>query len=962
MLHNKQMGPPEKSIAAEKQIHSLGRVLQQLREEDNVEVLIETTIAYIREHFDYQLIWIALYDRLNHTLFGKGGITPTRESNFLYQRLVLSPGDLLEQVVIEQRPLGLADLRVEHRAETLKEVAKKFKIQGTVILPIRYRDRCLGLVLLGSQNWGFLLGGDAKARLSIVLAELGAVLYQYEIDLQQKQAKRIDEPLLRLLDSLRSLTNFEEKLETVVEATHQFVAPSRTNIYWFQREGRSFWCRTSNQQVNPSRNAAAPGQPPLGISAQDLTEFYYALAVNQIVWIGESRSSLNTHVTGKLLQRLRVRSLLAAPIICQKDLLGFLAVEGYQSRIWTDADKNFIQSAAGFISLTAPTENMEATISQIRADAQLTSQVAQAIYGEHDLQQVLHICAQRVLERLASTRFLLLRYDPDQNHYQILHQSQLANRRPLAYTLNALKDLDRQLLQRATEAVEIENLDDDLRFFNWRPFFSENGVHSLLICNCAQGSSPTALVVVAHERYRSWTNLEKELLWIVSQQVGVIVRQWQLQGNNEQQKTILQSFQQCLDILGQNQNQTTQTGEYLLERTALQQIAAVVNCPLAIMLSWSPGDDRATIIPGLVSNEGFEVVVNTSIPIHTEALIQWTISQESYLSLTIDDLPPPTRNWLSGYDIGQILLIGLRTYTYSQPTSVVILADHRQRYWSEQSLSAAETLVFQLAWLQRQQDITQLLAATTKDLQQLNWYKHRSLEEIYKATTPLIAQINDLAINAPENKDKRTQPILRQLEQTTAAIAHLLQHEQWELQVKWETVPIASLLKRAIARLDNLLKQNKLWIGVHGLGSSDANQDSNKTATDLHNTQTLADRSAMAIAGDMVKVELLLHELLLTACHRSPSGGRVDIWCRRLQEGMVDISITDNGEIAPQILAELNQTQPKDVLAVSSLDKPPGLHLLICKNFSRQMKGELNFYQLEDGRIVSRLLLPLANS
>ncbi|BAY27807.1 putative GAF sensor protein [Calothrix sp. NIES-2100] len=958
MLTNNQMGPPEKPIAAEKQILSLGRVLQKLREEDNLEVLIETTIAYIKEHFDYELIWIALYDRLKHTLTGKGGITPTKESNFLHQRLVLSPGDLLEQVVIEQRPLGLADLREEHRDQTLKEVAKKFQIQGTVILPIRYRDRCLGLVLLGSQRWGYLLGGEAKARLLIVLAELGAVLYQYEIDLLHKQTKRIEEPLLQLLENLRSLNNLEQKLETLVEAIHKFVAPSRTNIYWFQREGRYFWCRMSDQPPNLSRDAG-PQQPAVGISAQDLTEFYHALALNQIVWIGESRSSLNSHVTGKLLQRLRVRSLLAAPIICQKDLLGFLAVEGYQPRIWADADKNFIQSAAGLISLVVPTDDMESTIKQIQADAQLTSQVAQAIYSQHDLQEVLRICAQRVLERLATTRFLVLRYDPDQNYYQILHQTQLQNRRSLTFTLSALKDLDRQLLQRVTETVEIENLDEDLRFFNWRPFFSEHGVRSLLVCNCSQGNSPTALVVIAHENYRSWTTLEKELLWVVSQQIGVIVRQWQLQGSNEQQRTILQSFQECLRILAQTQSKTTQTEEYHLEHTALQQIASVLNCPLAIMLSWSPGEYQAKIIPGVVSNEGFEVVVNTSISIQTEALIQWALTQESYLSLRVEDLPRETRTWFNGANIGQILVMVLRTANAYQPTSVVILADHRERYWSEQSLSAAETLVYQLAWLHRQKQITQLLDSATEDLQQLNWYKHRHLEEIYTAVTPLLSQINDLGIPTQEMRETRSFPGLRQLENATDAIAKLLKHEQWQLQIKWETIAVASLLKRAVARLDNLLKQNKLWIGVHGLGSSDANPDSLKTSPDL-STQSFVNQSAMAIACDIKKIELVLYELLLAACHRSPSGGRIDIWCRRLEKGMLDISITDNGLIEAQLLAELNQTQPKDVLAVSSLDQPPGLHFLICQHIIQQMKGELHFYQLADNRIVSRLVLPLA--
>lgn len=953
------MGPPEKPIAAEKQIFSLGRVLQQVREENNLEILIEIIISYIKEQFSYELIWVALYDRLNHILFGKGGITPTKDSGFLHQRLVLSPGDLLEQVVIEQRPLGIADLQAENRAQTLQEGAKKFHIQGTIILPIRYRDRCLGVVLLGSQKWGYLLSGEAKARLLIVLAELGAVLYQHEMDLQQQQTKHAEKPLLQLLESLRLQSNLEQRLEAVVEATQEFVSPSRTSIYWFEREGRYFWCRMSNRLAHSGRNFT-PQQPAVKIPIQDLSEFYYALAVNQIVWIGESRSSLNSHFTGKLLQRLRVRSLLAAPIICYKDLLGFLAVEGHQARIWTDADKNFVQGAAGLISLLAPTESMESTIKQIQEDAQLTSQVAQAIYSEHDLHETLRICAQRVLDRLATSRFLLLRYDPDKNHYQIVHQSQSQNRRPLTFAFNALKDLDRQLLQRVTEAVEIENLDEDLRFFNWRPFLIDNDVHSLLVCNCAQGNSPTAIVVIAHESHRTWTTLEKELLWSISQQIGLIIRQWQLQGNNEQQKTILQSFQQCLLILAQTQSQTTEAEENDLERTALEHIASVLGCPLAIMLSWSAGEEQVKIIPGVIANKGFEIVVDASISIQTEALIQWALAQEAHLSVRIDDLPPQTRNWLKGTDIGQILVMVLRTTNAYQPTSVVLLADHHERYWSQQSLSAAETLVYQLAWFHRQKQINQLLDSKNQDLRQLNWYKHRRLEEIQRAATQLISQLHDLGTPSQEMTQTRSKQLLRQFEQTTVSITELLKLEQWQLHIKWETMPVASLLKRAIEKVDNLRKQHKLWISVHGLGQADADQDSTRTSADLSSIQSLANQSAMAIAGDIAKIELVLHELLVAACHRSPSGGRIDIWCRRIDERTLDISITDNGLIEAQLLSELNPDTPKDMLAVSTLDQPPGLHLIICQNMMQQLKGELHLYQLADHRVVSRLLLPLA--
>jgi hypothetical protein len=56
-----QMGQPKKPIGTEQQIQSLGKILHILREENDIKVLITTTIAYLREQFDYQFIWLALY-------------------------------------------------------------------------------------------------------------------------------------------------------------------------------------------------------------------------------------------------------------------------------------------------------------------------------------------------------------------------------------------------------------------------------------------------------------------------------------------------------------------------------------------------------------------------------------------------------------------------------------------------------------------------------------------------------------------------------------------------------------------------------------------------------------------------------------------------------------------------------------------------------------------------------------
>jgi signal transduction histidine kinase len=75
-----------------------------------------------------------------------------------------------------------------------------------------------------------------------------------------------------------------------------------------------------------------------------------------------------------------------------------------------------------------------------------------------------------------------------------------------------------------------------------------------------------------------------------------------------------------------------------------------------------------------------------------------------------------------------------------------------------------------------------------------------------------------------------------------------------------------------------------------------------------------------------------------------------------------DLSVTDTGVMPPTLLADLQTGRSADLLAPSSLDQPPGLHLAICQSLIEQMGGELHFSQMDDGRTVSQFVLPLAHS
>jgi signal transduction histidine kinase len=292
----------------------------------------------------------------------------------------------------------------------------------------------------------------------------------------------------------------------------------------------------------------------------------------------------------------------------------------------------------------------------------------------------------------------------------------------------------------------------------------------------------------------------------------------------------------------------------------------------------------------------------------------------------------------------------------------VLLANDGKSIWSQTTLTAALGLVEQLALWQRKQRISQRLEFSTDKLQQLNWYKHSRLEEIYRMSSQVVRQMQDLGIPTNELTQSRYRILLQQLGFITKSMTVMLNQEQWKLHISWETMLISSLLKRSRERVDSLINQRQIWIGVHGLRETLEEWESLQKSTVNGEQGEKNTQAIMAIAGDTMKIELVIHELLVSACHRSPNGNKIDIWCRRLDEGFLELSIMDNGTIEPHLLVELDINTKKNVFSSSSsLSKPPGLHLLICQKLMRQLGGVLQIYKVpDDNRVISRLVLPLA--
>ncbi|MEL6224691.1 MAG: GAF domain-containing protein, partial [Cyanobacteria bacterium J06627_8] len=926
------MTVPKTASTFDKHLATLGRSLQALREATTEDSLLSTAIDYLRDAFNYSLVWIGIYDETKHVIAGRAGFTPSGDTALLTQTYKLEPGDIFEQVVVQQRLIGVPDLREEMRAGKWRKAAQKHNIQGSIIFPIRHQDKCLGVACLGSTLWGVSPQSDEKSRLAIFFGELGFCLYHQRANQDRQDAHNPIDPFSTLLNRLKSLSTIDDRLNLIAQEVHQFIGASHTNMYWFEPEDRFFWLRAtqSANRVGQSYSTYSIRNQVQQIPVQEINSFYQAMTADQLISISEVNSALKTGITGRLMGYIKGESVLATPILFQEELIGFIAVSGDDPRIWTEAEKTFIRAIAQLIGLIAPLEEPEKTVHSVKLDQALVGEVAQAIYSDDDWTNALNTCAENLCKRLSIERFFVLTYNPNQEKFIVTYQNPASRKRLLSQPLSPLNDIDWQMLERSHESVGIEDLEEDLKLIAWRDAFLEVGLRSLLICKTSTGYTLDGLVLIGHTATRTWNRSERDILRAVSQQIGVILRQWQLHSDKKQEEGFHQAIEWGLMAMQQSHHLDQ------LEQTSMQNIANLLEAPLATLISWQAGRQDARIVAAAVTDNKFALNSDVVTSVRTDLLIQGTLESDDILSLSVDHLSPDTRHWLSGSGIGQILAMALRTAKEHEPTGIIIVADDRERFWSDRQLTVLEILGSQLAWARRYLILTEMLTLQREKLERLNWYKQRRIEEFYRSLTVNVRRLNELSHQKDALASMRYHQIIRQLGEMLQTAAPVLKREHWKLHADHGTIPLVTLLKRAMERVEGLIKQRQLWSQVHN--------DSN-----------------LSIEGDIAKLEFILHELLAAACRRSPTSGRIDIWCRPLDFHWLELSITDNGIIETRLLEELHEGRSEDLLAPSALEFPPGLHIGICQALMQELGGECNLYRLEDGRTLSRLILAIAH-
>ncbi len=120
-------------------------------------------------------------------------------------------------------------------------------------------------------------------------------------------------------------------------------------------------------------------------------------------------------------------------------------------------------------------------------------------------------------------------------------------------------------------------------------------------------------------------------------------------------------------------------------------------------------------------------------------------------------------------------------------------------------------------------------------------------------------------------------------------------------------------------------------------------------------------QSGITVKADKNMLELILRNLLSNAIKFTSSGGKIELFINKIQDGKTAIAIRDNGvSISAQKVALINATSVLSLesTAGTNKEKGTGLGLMLCKHFAILMKGNISVESREGFGSVFVLNLP----
>lgn len=929
----------------EQWLDALQRVLKTIYSQSSSEQLVETVTTFVQQHFNYGFVWLGVYSPLSQRLTGINTATSCPNVKLAQLTCSVLAGDLFDQVLMTRRAIAIPDLQAEARVGQWQKYASQLGVQGSVLIPIHFRKQPMGIMLLGSVHWGVNPRAEENQQLMMLADAVGATLHTLELETQAPKDSRSDLEILRQsVGALIAAKAADQAYGEMVAKVHQRFQPNMTAFYRRDPMSGEFapLCYQAKGE-RPGRSRKSLGNP---LNIQPDSEFYRLLDTQQIIALSDAQSAIHSSVPAALNQQLQARAILCTGIRRQGRVEGWLVLGEPEPRNWTQEDKDFLAVVGDILSLLSgnATDLSGASNPQMAGKSTRAALLPSPNASEVDWQRGLDGWLAQLCVQCGATSVLLIKMDPVNRDFVLAHYVTHLRRTNLApgQRFPALSDVDRKMLIREEKTLVLSNLEEDLRLLAWREGLTLGGIKSVIMRRAAGNDGDQEWLLLGSDVPQSWGAEVGLILHEKLEDYRIVLDQRHRQARMLEQQHWHQGFSQGL--LKLQQSATTQQ----LMAQAAQGIAALMQVPVAGIIAWKPGRSKGKVLACTGKElDSVRLVEGLRIPLQEDPLIQElmaasTATAESWPmihQLRGSHLGPATQSWLMHAPDASILALPLQVSCDRALYGLVVVAAPEERSWSAEALDYLAQFVQQVAWMHGATSNQDFLRRDYQQLEALNWYKQRQVEQSLRQQQDCYTLLGKIVEQGPSSSQfNRVPAILTEVNQHQVAADNLLKQESWQLDVKMESISLVRLLRESLDQLEPMTRTRQLWTQVHHLTQKNLSVQSSKP-----------------------HLEMVINEVLLAACFRSKSGGRIDIWCRALDQNWLDLSITDNGVLNPELVREFQCGDQRDLLKKSPLNDGVGRHLWVCQTLMRHLNGKLTLEILEDGRALSRLTLPLSS-
>lgn len=458
--------------------------------------------------------------------------------------------------------------------EAEKIAIEYFKVDSALVFPIYYIDDFLGDLVLHYVKKNREIQEDEINLLKDIANQIAIALHQANLYKLVKKNSEKETVLRKLIEAIRTTINLDETKQIIVKTIGETLNADRCFITDYDQ---------STNRFLPIKDEYLSSEGIISVIGQDVHEIVpkfieaikngkYLLVKNKEIFLDTEKQ--NFTIEQETFEKYGVNSTFAVPLFYQNKFLGVLSIHYVNaSHEIGEFEVNLMKEVANQVAIAIHQANLYKAIKKQAERENLIFNVTEKIRASLDLDEILSfICREIVkifdVQRAAITSFI------DSNNYEdyIIRKEYKLSPEIRGYSNDddfqvAVNYLTQNIL--VNGIIAFDNIEKSNTPDIFRKTYTDMGIKSFLgICIRKDKNIWGILALSEYNNYRNWSDEEKNLLAIISNQIYIAIHQAELYQtvqntakNEKILRDIMLSFVKTLEMGDLIKNIVTQTGQ-----------------------------------------------------------------------------------------------------------------------------------------------------------------------------------------------------------------------------------------------------------------------------------------------------------------------------------------------------------------------------------------------------------------